>query len=231
MFKTYRYRLRPNTSQQEDIRRNTDACRFVYNWALETKKTAYETNGTSLSWYDLNNAMKKLKPEHLWLKTAYSQSLQQSIKRLDLAFKAFFRRAKNGEEEPGYPKYRSRKHHRQSFDVPQHFKIDFKERQVYLPKIGWIRTIFHRTFSCSVKTCIIVSTNTGKHFIFILVDDGKALPRKKRVTKRKSVGIDVGLKTYATLSTGQKFDNPRYLQSSLKRLQCLHRRLSRKKVY
>ena len=229
MLKTYKYRLRPNTSQLENIRKNTDACRFVYNWALETKKAAYETNGTTLSWYDLNNRLKKLKQEQPWIRTAYSQSLQQSIKRLDLAFKAFYRRVKKGEAESGYPKYRSRRHHRQSFDVPQHFKIDFKERRAYLPKIGWVRTVFHRTFTGTAKTCTIVSTNTGKHFISIVIDDGKVHPKKKRVTERNSVGIDVGLKTYATLSTGLKFKNPRYLQSSLRRLQCLHRRLSRKK--
>jgi len=205
-----------------------DACRFIYNWALETKKVAYETNGTSLSWYDLNKELRKLKLEQQWLKTAYSQSLQQSIKRLDLAFKAFFRRVKNCVVELGYPKFRSGRYHRQSFDVPQFFKIDFEERRVYLPKIGWIRTIFHRRFTGTAKMCTIVSTNTGKYFISIVIEDGKITPRKKRLTKKKSVGIDVGLKTYATLSTGQKFENPQYLQRSLKRLQCLHRRMSRK---
>ena len=60
------------------------------------------------------------------------------------------------------------------------------------------------------------------------VEDGKKPPSKQHATKKTSVGIDVGLTTYATLSTGEKIENPRYLQNSLKRLQCLHRRLSKK---
>ena len=229
MLRTFRYRLYPNASQRANIRKNTDTCRYVYNWALETKKIAYETKGISLCWYDLNKGLKQLKQEHLWLRDAYSQSLQQSIKRLDLAFKAFFRRVKQNKEKPGYPKFKSKRFHRQSFDVPQFFKVDFDSRRVYLPKTGWVKTTFHRRFKGSAKMCTVVSTNTGRHFISIVVEDGKNPLKKKRVTKRKSVGIDVGLKTYATLSTGEKISNPRYLQSSLKRLQCLHRRLSRKK--
>ncbi len=229
MLRTYKYRFYPNITQEENIRRNIDACRFVYNWALGTKKTTYDMKGVSLSWYDLNNMLKKLKIEHPWLKMAYSQSLQQSVKRLHLAFQHFFRRTKQGKGKPGYPKFRSKRHHRQSFDIPQFFKIDFNSRQVYLPKIGLVKVIFHRRFKGTAKMCTVVSTNTGKFFICIVVDDGKSPPMKKRVTMRNSIGIDVGLETYTTLSTGKKSMNPRYLQRSLKQLQCLHRRLSRKK--
>ena len=229
MLRTYRYRLYPTASQRESIRKNIDACRFVYNWALERKNAVYKTNGTSLGEYDLNNLLKDLKIEHQFLQNAYSQSLQQSVKRLHKAFQNFFRRVKRGDEAPGFPKFRSKRYHRQSFDVPQGLKIDFEERRVYLPKIGLVKTVFHRRFNGTPRMCTVVSTNTGKFFICIVVEDGKNPLRKKRVTKRNSIGIDVGLKTYSTLSTGEKFENPRYLQSSLKRLQCLHRRLSRKK--
>ena len=229
MFRTYRFRLYPNTSQRESIRKNIDACRFVYNWALERKNAAYIMNGTSLSEFDLNNLLKELKIEHRFLQNAYSQSLQQSVKRLHKAFQNFFRRVKHGDETPGFPKFRSKRYHRQSFDVPQGLKVDYEERRVYLPKIGYVNAMFHRRFNGTAKMCTVVSTNTDKFFICIVVDDGKTPPKKKRVTTRNSVGIDMGLKAYATLSTGEKIENPRYLQSSLKRLQCLHRRLSKKK--
>ena len=229
MLRTYRYRLYPNASQQESIRKNIDACRFVYNWALERRKEIYETNGISLSEYDLNNLLKDLKKEHEFLRYANSQSLQQSVRRLHKAFQNFFRRVKKGVDAPGYPKFRSRKYHRQSFDVPQGLKANFEERRVYLPKIGHVKSVFHRRFNGTAKMCTVISTNTSKFFICIVVDDGLKPPRKKRITKRDSIGIDVGLKTYATLSTGKKIENPRHLQISLKRLQCLHRRFSRKK--
>lgn len=228
MLRTYKYRIYPNGSQKENIQKTVDACRFVYNWALETNGTAYKKNGRGLSEFDLNNMLKELKTEHSFLQDAYSQALQQSVRRLRKAFQNFFRRVKQG-ETPGYPKFRSRRNHRQSFDVPQFFKVDFEKRRVYLPKIGWIKTIFHRKLTGIAKTCTIISTKSGTFFICIVAEDGKSLPTKKRVTNKTSVGIDVGLTTYATLSTGEKVENPRFLQSSLKRVQCLHRRLSRKK--
>ena len=91
MLRTYRYRLYPNKVQREQIRKNIDACRFVYNWALEQKKLAYETDSKCLSWYDLNYLLTSLKQDHSFLKEAYSQSLIQAIKRVILAYKHFFR--------------------------------------------------------------------------------------------------------------------------------------------
>jgi putative transposase len=228
MLKTFRYRLYPNQTQQDQIRKTADACRFVYNWALETKKTAYETDGTNLIWFDLNNRLKDLKQDHPFLKTAYSQSLQQAVKRFQLAFQHFFRRIKQGTDSPGYPRFKKRMAYRQSFDVPQFFTIDFAICRVYLPKIGRIKAVFHRRFSGTPKMCTIVSTLTGKFYISIIVEDGNPPPPKPPATNQTAVGIDVGVTTYITLSSGEKVANPRHLHNTLHRLQCLHRRLSRK---
>jgi putative transposase len=229
MLRTFRYRLYPNQTQRERIRKTIDACRFVYNWALETKKAAYETDGTNLSWYDLNNRLIELKQNHPFLKDAYSQSLQQAIKRVLLAFQHYFRRLAQGKEKLGYPKFRRRKSHSQSFDVPQFFTVDVVARRVGLPKIGAVKAVFHRRFKGTVRTCTIVATITGKFFISIVVDDGISSLPKPQVTVQTSVGIDVGLTTYATLSTGEKVENPRHYQNTLKRLKCLHRRMSKKR--
>ena len=229
MLRTFRYRLYPNKIQRERIRKNTDACRFVYNWALETKMRVYDEDSKSLSWYDLNNLLIQLKQDHPFLKHVNSQSIQQAVKRLHLAFKRFFQRANHDGKRYGYPKFKSRKQHRQSFDIPQFFTVDFDARRVRLPKIGQVKTVIHRRFEGIPKTCTVVSTNTGKIFISIVVEDGKSPPRKRKVTAKGSVGIDVGLTTYATLSDGEKIDNPRHLLSALMRLRCLHKRLSRKK--
>ncbi len=228
MLRTYRYRLYPNKVQREQIRKNIDACRFVYNWALERKKHAYVADGKCLSWYELNYLLTNLKQNNLFLKEAYSQSLIHAVKRVVLAYQHFFRRVKLG-ENPGYPKFKRRKAHRQSFVVPSFFKVDFEARRVRLPKIGKVKTVFHRRFTGNPKECIIVSTNTGKFFICIVVEDGKHPPEKSLVNTQGSVGIDVGLTTYATLSTGEKIGNPRPIQHALKRLRCLHQRLSKKK--
>jgi putative transposase len=211
------------------LKQNAGACRFVYNWALETKKAAYEEDGTTLSWYDLNNRLKALKHDHPFLRTAYSQSLQQAVKRLHMAFQHFLRQARSGESKQGYPKFKRRKAYRQSFDVPQFFTVDFAAQRVRLPKIGLVKAVFHRQFVGTPKTCTVVLTATNKVFISIVVDDRCVLPPKLPVTNKTSVGIDVGLKTYVTMSSGETVENPRHLQNSLKRLRCLHRRLSKKK--
>ncbi|MDO8125438.1 MAG: transposase [Candidatus Hermodarchaeota archaeon] len=130
MLRTFRYRLYPNQTQRARIRKNIDACRFVYNWALEITKTAYEKDGSNLRWFDLNNRLIELKQGYPFLKDAYSQSLQQAVKRLNLAFQYFMRHVSQGKEQPGYPKFKRRKAHRQSFDVPQFFTIDINTQRV-----------------------------------------------------------------------------------------------------
>jgi len=220
----------PTSPQQKQIKDNIDACRFVYNWALEKSTDAYKNDAVTLSAYDMHSKLPVLKQEHLFLRRAYSQSLQQSVRRVCKARQHFFRRVKNGDEKPGYPKFKSRRHHRQSFDIPQNVRVDFDRRKTYVPKIGWVKTIFQRHFKGNIKTCTVISMrSTGKYIICIVIEDGKSPPKKKRVTKKKSIGIDVGLKTYATVSNGMKIENPRFLQSKLKRVKCLQRRLSRKK--
>jgi putative transposase len=94
-----------------------------------------------------------------------------------------------------------------------------------------LRTIFHRKFKGTPKTVTVVSTLTGKFFISIVVEDGKTPPVKQRATSKTSVGIDVGLKNFVTISTGEKIENPQYLISSLKRVLCLQKRLSKKKKW
>ena len=229
MLKTFRYRLYPNHTQREMIRKTIDACRFVYNWALETKKNAYEAEGTNLSWFELNNRLVKLKQDRPFLKDVYSQSLQQATKRLNLAFQQFLRRLTQGKDQLGYPKFKRRKAHRQSFDVPQFFTVDFAAQCVNLPKIGPVKTIFHRRFTGSPRTCTVVSSITGKFFISIVVEDEKIPHTKLEATEQTTVGIDIGLSTYVTVSTGEKVGNPRHFRNALKRLRCMHRRLSKKK--
>jgi putative transposase len=112
--------------------------------------------------------------------------------------------------------------------VPQFFSVDFVTRRVHLPKIGAVKIVFHRQFTGKPRMCTIVSTITGKFFISIVVDDGKSPPPKPLATDKASVGVDLGLTTYVTLSTGEKIKNPRHYQKTLKGLQCLHQRLSKK---
>ncbi len=107
MLRAFKYRLYPNVPQQVDIRKNIDACRFIYNWALDKSTVAYKTDNTSLSAYDIHAMLPELKQEHPFLKDAYSQSIQQSVRRMHKARQHFFRRVKQGDEKPGMSKFRA----------------------------------------------------------------------------------------------------------------------------
>ncbi|HQD24880.1 MAG TPA: IS200/IS605 family element RNA-guided endonuclease TnpB [Methanoculleus sp.] len=223
MLQAYKYRMYPSPEQISLLMQHIHACRFVYNYSLEQKIRAYEQDGRKLSCYDLNNRLPALKEEHPWLKEVNSQSLQSANKNLDNAFTRFFR------EKKGFPKFKSKKNPVQSFQVPQHYRVDFERNRIKLPKLGEIKTVFHRTFAGKMKYATVSVTSTGKWFVSILVDDGKPEPEPAPLSLDTTLGIDVGLTDFATLSTGEKVENPRYLKKSLQRLKVLQRRVSRKK--
>jgi putative transposase len=222
MLQAYKYRMYPSHEQVVLLMSHIHACRFVYNNSLEQKIRAYEQEDRKLSCFDLNNRLPALKEEHPWLKDVNSQSLQSTNKNLDNAFTRFFR------EKKGFPRFKSKKNPVQSFQVPQSYSVDFGQRWIKLPKISKIRTIFHRVFTGKMKYATVSVTSTGKWFVSILVDDGEAEPAPVSFSLDTTLGIDVGLKDFATLSTGEKIENPRYLKNSLQRLKVLQRRVSRK---
>lgn len=203
--------------------RTFGCCRFVYNWALNLRIEAYQQDKSKLSWIDLCNRLTimKSKEETLWLSDVPIQSLQCSIRNMDSAFVGFFR------DKKGFPKYKSKKSSRKSFQITSRVKFDSKNQRVRLPKIGWVRYFNSRNFTGKIGTVTVSKTPSGKYYVSVLVDDGKELPTKAPITSDTSVGIDVGIKDFAVLSNGQVFENPKYLEKAEKRLKVLQRRFSK----
>ena len=222
MLKAYKYKLEPTTEQKVLIEKHIGSCRYIYNWALSLKVKSYEETGKSLSQFDINKRITSLKVENKWLGEVNSQSLQGMTRNLESAFTRFFR------EKKGFPNYKSKKNPVQSFPVPQHYSVDFENNTVKLPKIGVVKAELHRKFEGELKTATISKSCTGKYYISILVDNRKELPAKQPFTEVTTIGVDVGIKDFAVLSTGEKIENPKYLKSSLKRLKVLQKRVSRK---
>jgi putative transposase len=106
--------------------------------------------------------------------------------------------------------------------------VDFENSTVFLPKLKEVSCIFHRKFKGEIKTVTVSKTPTGKYFVSILVESQNPVPKKKPVREETTVGIDLGVKTFATLSNGTAFDNPKHLRGNLKRLRVEQRRLSRR---
>jgi putative transposase len=223
MLKAYKYRIYPDKDQEEFIKVNFGACRFVYNWALEQKIKTYQQNNKSISRFDLQHILvHEVKPSNEWLKEANSQALLASLVNVESAFTKFFR------EKSGFPNFKSKKNPVQSYQMPQHYTVDFERNIIKLPKIGEVEAVLHRKFEGAMKTATISRSSTGKYYISILVDNEKDIPNKQNFSESSTIGIDVGIKDFAVLSNGEKVENPKYLKNSLKRMKVLQKRVSRK---
>ena len=139
MERGFKYRIYPNESQRDQIARTLGSCRFVYNRALDVKKSAYAKTGKTVSWAELSRMLPAWKrdPETSWPAQVDSMALQQSIRDLDRAYKNFFRRVREG-GKPGFPKFKSRRHARQSYRTNGGKVLD--RNHIALPKLGPLAT-------------------------------------------------------------------------------------------
>src|SRR6266567_4336489 len=224
MRKMFQYRIYPTKKQVHTLNETLDECRWLYNHLLEKRKHAYAHTGKGLSCYEQQSTYPLLKQERPTLGRVHSQVLQNVAVRLDLAFKAFFRRCTAG-EHPGFPRFRGRDRY-DSFTFPQSgFSLTHDDR-VTLSKIGSVKMVYHRPLKGTVKTCTILRSSTGKWSVFFAVEcDPERLD-----PVAAQVGIDVGLKTFATLSNGEEIANPRFFrkeEKALARVQRTHSKLAK----
>ncbi len=224
MRKSFQYRIYPTKKQLKTLTSTLEECRWLYNHLLEQRKTTYEQTGKSLSLYQQQKTFSILKEGRSSLDSVHSQVLQNVAVRVDLAMKAFFRRVKAG-EKPGYPRFKGYGRY-DSITYPQSgFSITHDER-VCLSKIGSVKMVYHRPVRGTVKTCTITRSSTGKWYAcFSCECEPERLPESSH-----EVGIDVGIKTFATLSSGQEIENPRFFrkeEKALKKVQRKHSKLAK----
>lgn len=224
-YKAYKYRLYPTQQQKVLLAKHFGCCRWLYNYALNKKIKAYQTNKVTLTRYEISADLPMLKQqeETCWLKEVNSLSLQAALINLDAAYKKFFR------EHARFPKFKSKKDNRQSFNVPQNTIVDFDNNCISIPKFKeGIKARLHRKFEGTVKSSTITRTPTGKYFISVTIEVNIPDAQKKPISENKAVGIDLGVKTFATLSDGTEIPNHRYLKQSLAKLKKLQRKHSKK---
>jgi putative transposase len=224
VLKAYEYRIYPTDEQKMQIAQHIGCARWIYNYALEKKSKAWSESRKNLSRFDIQKDLPKLKKqeETKWLVEVNSQTLQASLEHLEHAYKRFFK------EKKGFPKFKSKHNNRQSFSVPQHVSVDFENGLINLPKMEPIKVKFHRQFEGKIKTVTVKKTPTNKYFVSILVESIEEPKKKKAVKEKTTIGIDMGIKDFATLSSGEKVENPKTLKKSEKKLTKAQRKLSRK---
>ena len=225
-MKAIKVQIYPNKRQQEGIAKTVGCCRFVYNWALERKIAFYQSTQKTLGKWTLMGDLTKLKavPATEWLNEVPSQCLQQAVANLDSAFSYFFR--KNN----AFPKFKSKRWAKQSFRVPQGFKVNRDTHYFQLPKLGWVRFIdeFHIPEDANFRF-VSISVEGGKYFASLCYKTAEVPVVQQLIESNKTVGIDLGLTTLVTLSDGTKTDNPRHLRKHEDTIKNEQQVLSRKK--
>ena len=242
MLKALKIRLYPNQSQRELFDQYFGVTRFVYNVSLQHKQDIYNYNLSikeSINFYDnklkssiteLNKHIVNLKSSICpWLSSVNSKVQQQSIIDLDKAYNNFFKKKSK------YPKFKSKYNNHQSCRFP----IDAIAKNCFEnDKLSLVKGLTNVSFKCSdyykdtlrvfrnnVKSITVVKTCTGKYFASVLID----INVKNKKCGNGVVGIDLGVKTFATLSNNERIEQENWIRNNQKRLSKLQRRMSKKK--
>ena len=226
MIRAFKFKIKPNTHQKELLSQFFGCTRFIYNWGLNLKTSAYKEHGERITYLELAKQLTVLKhqEEYNWLNDCPNVGLQQSLRCLDNAFTAFFRK------KAKYPRYKDKRKSKDAIKFISSVHFNFEDWKVKLPKLGWVKMCKNKAFDksvCKQGTCTVSRDHCGTYWCSITVDDQQPCPAKAKLDKANAVGVDLGIKDYAILSDGTKFSNPKYLVNSHKKLKRLQQKFSR----
>ena len=215
-MKTYKYRLYPTRSQTTSMESLIEAHRGIYNSALNERKFCYETTGESVGYMKQAVWLKAARASNADIaKTNYS-SCQCTLRRVDKTYRAFFRRVKSG-EKAGFPRFKGKGQFK-TVEYPSYGDgCKLKRAACYFQYVGDVKAILHRPVEGTIKT-MSFTHRADKWFVLIVCETDRAAPSRLEgqsvpvSTGDRAIGIDVGLDSFATLSTGEKIDNPRFLR-------------------
>ena len=225
--KAYRYELDPNNIQRSSLAQHAGVARFAYNWGLDQRIKQYKSNQGDDRFTDaskqhkLLNSMKKT--EFPWMYETSKCAPQEALRDLHRAYQNFYRGLKSG-KKVGFPRFKKRGV-RDSFRLTG--TIRFHERAIQLPRIG--KVLIKEKRKCYYNGRILsvtVRRRATRWYVSVTVEEELPIPHS---VQGEPVGVDLGVKTLATLSDGTTFANPRALGRQLRKLRQLSKSLSRKK--
>lgn len=217
--RTYKYRVYPTDEQKQVLARTFGCDRFVYNWALRQKTDAYYQQQCRLSYKDLSAMLPRLKQQYPWLTDVSSVPLQQALRHLERAFLNFF------DGRANYPTFKTKRHRQSATYTSNAFKWD--GTQLTLAKmtepltIRWSRPLPDGTIPSSV---IVTKDGADRYFVSLLIEEDI----KHLEPVEPSIGADLGLKEFVTLSTGETVGNPHFFHKDEKKLAKAQRRHAKK---
>jgi putative transposase len=226
MLRTFKYRLWTNRNQERELGIMLDTHRRLYNACLEQRKQAYESEQRSVRYTEQSAWFKQQRADNPYLARINFSSAQATMRRLDKAFQAFFRRVKSG-EKPGYPRFKGQDRF-SSIAYPAHGDgIRFFGNRLRLQHVGTVRVNQHRPLPANVQIrTVTVTTDAGKWYVEVCCQLPDVAMERSDLP---AVGLDVGIESFLTTSDGEFVPNPGYLKTGLPELRRVQRALSRKK--
>lgn len=209
MLKSFKTEIDPTLEQKVKINKTIGTCRYVYNFYLAHNKELYSNgekfmSGKSFSLW-LNNEYLPNNPEYAWIKDVSSKSVKKSIEDANIAFHKFFK------HQSGFPKFKKKG----KSDVKMYFvKTDKKStiwcerHRIKIPTLGWVR-LKEKAYLPTTKSGYVIKSGTvsmkaGRYYVSVLVE----MPEiEKKTFLNEGVGVDLGLKDFAVLSTGKVYKN------------------------
>jgi putative transposase len=225
--KSFKYRLYPTKEQEVLIAKHFGCNRLVWNHFLSERQNYYLTNKEaieekrikgSLNYYDNAKSLTSLKNDLEFLREVNSQSLQATLKDLEGAYRNFFRKTHK------FPHYKSRKNPKQSFKIPQNFRIE--DKKVFLPKFQkGIPIILHRPIEGRIISATLSKSSGGKYYISFCCEVDRL--EKKQIDC--IIGVDLGIKDFAITSDGERYSNGNFYRKTEKKLKFIQRKYSKHK--
>jgi IS605 OrfB family transposase len=223
--KAFKFRLKLTPETDSKLINYVGGCRFVWNKSLALNLDRLNQKQPILRYEELNfwATLWKQSDEYGFLKDLPSQVLQQKLKDLDKAFMDAFDKKQTNKRIPVFKK----KGLSDSFRYPQGFKINQDTNQVFLPKIGWVGYCNSRKIVGTPKN--ITVSRKGKHWYISIQNEYETdrLPHEST----SIVGIDMGIKRFATLSDGTVYEPLNSFKGKAEKLAKLQRKLKNKRKF
>ena len=206
-LKAFKYRLSPTKAQIVSLETTLTLCQQLYNGMLEERKGAYSKARKTITAYDQMKALPEVKAALPEYQGVNAQVLQDVAKRLEKAYKGFFRRLKAG-QKAGFPRFRGKDRY-DSFTYPQPSQnsVAADGKHVYLPKIGNVRIKLHRPFAGKLKT-LAVKREGAEWYAVLTCELPSAAPLPATASQ---VGIDVGTTWFFVTSERRFLREPQAL--------------------
>ena len=246
--RAYKTELKPNNDQRTTLFRHAGTARFAYNWGIERKREILTLNrklaeDRALSGCDdteVNAALDNMPEVHFnvpnaielhrelnslkktglaWMYEVSKCAPQEALRNLDSAFARFF------DGDADFPKFKSRKHDAGSFRLTG--TINVSGSAIQLPRIGTVRL---KESGCLPADAHIlsatISEQSGRWFVSLSVIEEHTVPENSG----SICGVDLGVKSLATVSDGTVFENPESLSTYIRKLKRQQREVSRKVI-